>query len=287
MGQLHLKFQTLREVALHGATANEGVLLAIDPVASTVRVRVERTYSRELPARKGSLRRAWERLAPPGPGGPVEREFAVEPPPVATDAFSHPLFLRVAGEVPLHALAPGERVVAISGPRAAAVLRDEPATRADLEAAFHREGDLRWAAEAGDAALHDSLLDRERWDAALDELRWRGTLDLPSLAARMPVARLPDLVGLATDPRVRATLIAHAAAALARSDDAPAFVALVRGLLDRVRFHELVPLLLLADPARSEHADPVSIARIRLAMVLRDEPHRAAEFAALAARVGA
>lgn len=94
-------------------------------------------------------------------------------------------------------------------------------------------------------------------------------------------------MGLAADPRVRATLIADAAAALARTDDAPALVALVRGLLNRVRFHELVPLLLLADPARSEHAIRCRSRRSAWRWWLPDEPHRAAEFAALAARVGA
>lgn len=283
MGALHLRYDPLRDHALRGATAQVGALLAVDRAASTVRVHVDAVRSRALPRRSRALRRVWERWFPPPPGGLGPRTFEITPPPVATDAWSHPLFVRVAGEVGLHELVAGQRVAVVAAVGVTAVLREDPVA---LDGAFDRAADLAWAAAARDGELHDAVLDPARGDVALDELRWRGTLDLPALCARSPLPSYARIVPLADDPAVRRRLVRQAADALARSGDRAALGELLRGLLDRIRFHELVPLLSLLDPSRPEDAPSVALAQIRIAQILREEPHRAGEFAAVSARLG-
>ena len=288
MGALHLVFHPIEDVAVRGGWAVGGPLLAVDLAASTVEVRVEERLSRALPEPARGPARWWRRWRPAGPPEPPRNaRLAVSPPPVATDAHSHPIFVRIEGEVPLHALRPGERVWVATGVGCAAVLGDAPLGGDRIRAAFDRRPDLAWAERAPPDELHAALLDRRRADVALAELRWRRALALEELAARRPLTDLPTLLAHAhPEPRVRQRLIEAAAARLASSPDRTTLHAVTEALFDRVGLQELLPLLMQVDPADPAAVRVATFARIRLEHVVREEPHREPVFAAARARFG-
>lgn len=287
MGAIHLHFDSIEDVACRGGNAAGGRLLAVDPSACTVQVLVDVVLSRALPQPARWPARWWRRWRPATVPAPVERRFELTPPPVATDAHSHPVFLRIEGEVPPSSLRVGDRVWVVSGVGCTAALRDEEPGSARIRAAFDRAGDLAWAEGAGEGDLHGALLDRRRADAALAELRWRRALDVDGFAACRPVTDLPTLLDrVQAHPRDRTRLVAAAAARLAGAEDRDALHAVTRALFDRVGLEELLPLLMLVDPADPGAAEVALFARARLDAVVREEPGRADVFAAARSRFG-
>lgn len=213
--------------------------------------------------------------------------LAITPPPVATDAHSHPLFVQLAGGLRVDEVAPGERVIVVRSPGCTGLLRDDPPTRARVAAAFDWSGDLGWAASASVDDLHRALLDGTRGDVAFDELRWRRALDARGLLARVPPERVGALRGAMgrLDDRDRRAFIAGAAEHLARTGDRANLVLLVQSLFDFVPFQSLEPLLLMLDPRQPAEQGPLAFARVRIAMILDEEPWRAASLARLADHV--
>jgi hypothetical protein len=92
-------------------------------------------FHRAPPPRRGALARLWHRLRPPKPEPPSLRTFSLPPPPMATDAHSHPMFLRLAGALDVDQLKRGERVFVVQT-IPIGVLRDDAATRARVIAAY-------------------------------------------------------------------------------------------------------------------------------------------------------
>lgn len=287
MGALHVREYDLEQVAFNGR-AWAGEVVAVRQATDEIDARVDHTWDRNLPERKGLLAKLASQLVPERPPEVRVQTFTISPPPVATDAHSHPLFERLAGGLRIDEVAPGDRVIVLTNPGFTGVLRDEPKLRARVAAAFDRSGDLAWAAAASVEDLHRALLERDRWDVAFAELRWRGALDARGLLARTPteqVGGLRTVVGR-LDPAERRAFVDGAAAHLVATGDRATLVALTQSLFDFVQFKTIEPLLLLLDPTAPAEQGPLTFARIRLGMILKDEPGRAADLARVAAHVG-
>jgi len=250
VGAIHFEWVEIEEAARHGH-AWAGEVAAVRAPKHEVGVRVDRTLERRLPERPGFLARLVARFRPAKPPAPELRTFALAPPPVATDPYSHPVFLRLAGAVPVDEVRAGDRVFVVQAMVSTELLRDDPPTRARVLAAFDRTADVAWAAGATVDELHLGLVSRDRCDVALAELRWR---------------RAAGRGGIPRSGR----------AALAR---------LLGSLRGHASLGELQPLYLLLDPGDASHRALVEFARVRLAMLLEEEPSRASEFARLAAKV--
>jgi hypothetical protein len=286
MGAIHIQWEEIEEAAMRGS-ASAGEVLAVRPAEHAVDVRVDQVFDRRLPERKGRLARLLDRLRRPRVAPPTVRTFAISPPPMATDPHDHPVFIRLAGALALADVAPGDRVFVVEA-ASTGLFRDDAATRTRLTAAFDRSADLAWASAATIDELHLGLLERRRADAAIAQLHRRRALDAAGLLARVPPERaggLHAVVGSLGEPDRRAFVVG-AARHLAATGNRAVLVVLVRSLFDFVRLHELEPLLLLLDRTRPEEDRLLEFARVRIGMILGDEPHRHREIAHLAAHVG-
>jgi hypothetical protein len=279
MGSIHVHARTIEEAA-HSGTAWSGEIVDL-PGPDQLDLQIGGTFTRCLPERKGALRRAWERFTRAGRSeAPEVRRFELSPEPVAEDSFSHPVFERLEGALHHRQLHVGQRVLVVQS-IFTCVIPDDPETRARLVAAFDRSADLAWAAGASVGELELGLLDRARWDAALGELRWRRAFEPRGLARRLPRERLGGLQGVVgrMQPDEETAFFEGAARDLDRAD----LAVLATTLRDHTQLRQLMPILLRLDP--TEDARILEFARIRLEMVLRDEPHRAEEFRRLAEHV--
>jgi hypothetical protein len=256
-----------------------------------VELRIEETFTRFLPPRNPTPPRPpgffahWLHRRPPAE---KTRTFSITPEPVATDAFSHPLFVRLAGELPVREAKTGDRVFVVQN-IFVCLLRDDPPTRARLTAAFDRGADRAWAAAASADELLFALLDRKRWDAALDELRHCEALDATRLVTLIPAEKLPALAHIVqrlSDGERRAFLDG-AAQHLTKIGDRASLAWLARGLFDFIPLQQMEPLLLALDGKTSTEQAALEFARVRLRRILDEEPQRAGEFARLAAHLGA
>jgi hypothetical protein len=260
-------------------------VIAVRAAEHQIDVDVQERFTRYLPARppRGWWKRLWWRAPTPAPLSP--KTFSVSPPPMATDSYSHPVFVRLAGEVPLNAIQVGQRVFVVEA-MFVCLLHDDAATREQVLAAFDRSGDVAWAAGASADELHLALVHHARWDAALEELRWRDQLDPARLAAQLPAERLGGLQGVIGRfaPDERRAFFVGAAERL--RDDRPALTLLARSLCDFVQLIELEPLILLLDGKNPDEAALFEFARVRVGMILGETPARRAELSRLAAHVG-